>query len=293
MLQHAKLFFLLILGGLCASISCNVLNRDRSPSAGSAMNAQAVAPQNVDTAGLEIYNIRLASHQNELLHQLWQEVDEQSLSPQLRRELLTQGFRVGILGTMPSPALTQLLNISSDRKSEVSWGDFQEFSAADVIRETTVTRNVRNLLPDMRAIVKVFDDQNALPEFSLFWQENGMVTGQTYTESVGVFLVSAAVNGDGSAHIQIIPELEYGTLERRIRSVAGVFVHEESRPRRSFETLAISQRLLPGQWIILGTTSPDSPGVGRAFFTRKTSGLEQRLLVLRLIHATPAAVPTP
>ena len=288
MVTRAKLVLGLILGGLCASASCNLLHNKPS-SVGSVTNAPAVASQNVDIVSLEVFNIRLAPHQNELLHQIWQEVDEQSLPPELRRELHAQGFRVGILGNAPSPALLQLLNSSSVSRPEAPWGDFQEFSTADVIRETIVTRHVRNLLPDMRAMIKVFDEQNALPEFSLFWRENGMLTGQTYTNAVGVLLVGAAVNKDGSAHIQIIPELEHGTIERRIRAVAGVFVHEESRPRRSFETLTISQRLVPGQWIVLGTTTPDSAGVGRAFFTRNTPSLEQRLLVTRLIHATPAA----
>jgi len=237
---------------------------------------------------MEIFNIHLAPYQSELLQRLWQEVDEQSLPPQLRRELLAQGFRIGVLGNLISPALAQLLNVSSEGKSDVSWGNFQEVSAADVMRESTTTCSVRSLSPDMRALIKIFDEQNALPECSLFWQENGMFAGQTYTEAIGVLCIRAAVNKDGSAQIQITPELEYGTVERRIRTVSGMVVQEESRPRRAFETLTISQRLLPGQWIIMGVTTPDAAGAGRAFFVRKEPLPEQRLLAVRLIHATPA-----
>ena len=289
MVKHTTLIFWLILGGICIFISCNSLNFNKSPATGSPVTA----PPPSDTVSIEIFNIHLAPYQNELLQRLWQEVDEQSLPPQLRRELLAQGFRAGILGNLISPALAQLLKVSSEGKSDASWGNFQEISAADVMRETTTTRSVRSLSPDMRALVKIFDDQNALPECALFWQENGMFTGQTYTDAIGVLCIRATVNKDGYAQIQITPELEYGVMERRIRTVLGMVVQEESRPRRAFDTLTISQRLLPGQWIIMGVTTPDAAGVGKAFFVRKEPALEQRLLAIRLIHATPAAPVVP
>jgi hypothetical protein len=290
MVKHTKLLLGLFLGGVCAQLSCHSLIFNK-PS--STANTPSIINHQADTVTIEIFTIRLAPYQNDLLQQLWREVDEQSLPPQLRRELLAQGFRVGVLGNLLSPALAQLLKVSSEGKSEIPMGNLQEFSAADVAHEATVTRNARNLLPEMRALVKIFDDHNALPELALFRRENGMLEGQTYTEAVGVLCISASVNKDGSAHIQIIPELEHGTLERRIRTVAGIVVKEESRPRHSFESLTISQRLLPGQWIILGATTLDSAGAGKAFFVRKTSVLEQRLLAIRLVHATPAAVSAP
>jgi hypothetical protein len=290
MVKYTTLIFWLILGGICVLLSCNSLNFNK-PSAGSAANTPAVLPQNLDIVSIEVFNIHLAPHQNELVQRLWQEVDEQSLPPQLRRELLAQGFRIGILGNLISPALAQLLKVSSEGKSDTAWGNFQEFSAADVTRESAVIRSARSLSPDMRALVKIFDEQNALPECSLFWQENGMFVGQTYTEAIGLLCIRAAVNKDGSAQMQITPELEHGVLERRIRTVSGMVVQEESRPRRAFETLTLSQRLLPGQWIIMGVTTADAAGAGGAFFTRKEPALEQRLLAIRLVHATPAAVP--
>ena len=113
--------------------------------------------------------------------------------------------------------------------------------------------------------------------------------GQTYTEAVGILCVSATANQDGSAQIQIAPELEYGVSEMRVHSRVGIIVQETGRPRHSFGSLMVSQRLLPGQWLIMGTTTPDSPGVGKVFFVRKNSTLEQRLVAIRLINAIPAA----
>jgi len=289
MVKHSTLVFWLFLGGVCAHLSCNSLDFLKAPSNGQTAPTPAVVNQLADTVTIELFTIRLAPHQNELLQQLWQEVDEQSLPPQLRRELHAEGFRVGTLGNLVSPTLAQLLKNSSNGSHS---GEPQKISAADVAREATVTCVVRNLLPEMRARVKMFDDQNTIPELSLFRLENGMLEGQTYTRAEGVLYIGASANRDGSADIQISPELEHGSLERRIRIVSAMIVHEEGKQRRPFETLAISHRLQPGQWIILGTTMPDSSGAGQAFFVRKNPALEQRLLAIRLVRVTPATLTT-
>ena len=257
MVKHQELFFWMILGGCCACLACHSIDHIKSHFSSPAKNAPPAINQQTDTVTIEIVTIRLAPHRHELLRQLWREADEQSLPPQLRRELLAEGFRVGTLDNSNSPALVQLLQDSSESQSDSPLGDFQEFSAADIARELTVSRHVRNLLPEMRALIKIFDEQQVLPGLALFQQENGMLEGQTYREALGIFCVSAVANKDGSAQIQIVPKLEHGLLERRVRTVAGMVVQEQSRPRRSFDTLTISQRLLPGQWILLGTTTPD------------------------------------
>ena len=287
MIKHTSPFLWLIVGVVCVHLSCNLIDL-KSPPPDSATNSLVTSAQQPGSVTIEIFTVHLTPYQNDLLQQLWQEVDEQSLPPQLRRELLSQGFRVGVLGNFVAPALSQLLKMSSDGKMDTLSGDVQQFSLADVTRETIVIRHVRNLLPEMRALIKVFDDQNKLPELPLFHLENGMLAGQTYTEAIGLFCVSAAVNKDGSAQIRIVPEVEYGIQEQRTRTIAGIMTYENSRPRRSFESLTISHRLLQGQWIIMGTTTLDSAGAGKAFFVRKGAEPEQRLLAIRLVRTTPS-----
>jgi hypothetical protein len=244
---------------------------------------------------VETFIIPIAPHQNELLQQLWREVDEQSLSPQLRRELYVEGFRVGVLGSLISPALAQLLKISAEAKADTPWGEVQEISVAEATRESTISRNLLSLLPGMRAVIQIFDESMRLPEVSLFWREEGMMCGQTYRGALGLIRLSATANRDGSAQIQIAPELEHGLLEQRIRTQVAIVVQETGRPRKTFESLTISQRLLPGQWLLMGMTTLDSAGAGKAFFSRMTSVPEQRLLAIRLVSATtglPSSLPT-
>jgi len=245
-----------------------------------------VSKQERDSIAVEIFNVPIASHQNELLQQLWREVDEQSLPPELRRELLAEGFRVGVLGSLLSPALAQLLTVSADARADTPWGEVHEFSVAEAARGPTMSRHLHTLLPGMRTVIKTFDENSRLPEVSLFWKKDGMMCGQTYRGALGLICISATANRDGSAQIQIVPELEHGLLEQRLRPQAGFIVQETGRPRHIFESLTISQRLLPGQWLLLGTTTLDSAGAGRAFFSRSDPVPEQRLLVIRFVSAT-------
>jgi hypothetical protein len=294
MVKRTTLFRLgtagLILGILCVPISCSLLNKP--PNTGSAGNILPINNTNADSVGIEIYNVRVAPHQNELLQQLWREVDEQALPPQLRRELIAQGIRVGVQGSILSPALAQLLHVSADTKTDApKSNDFQEFTAADMMRESATTRQFRTLLPEMRAMIKTFNDP--LPELSLFWNENGMFCGQTYKEALGLIFISATANKDSSAQFVITPELEYGVPQQRIRSQAGMLMQEMSRPRRTFESLTVNQRLLRGQWIIMGITALDSTGAGKTFFVRESPVLDQRILAVRFVKATPADSPPP
>ena len=282
--------FLLVMAGVCAQVSCNTMGKP--PWVSTERTGKTDVQQNINSVTVEIFIIPIAPHQNELLQQLWREVDEQSLPPQLRRELLAQGFRVGILGSMLSPALAQLLKVSADTKADNPWRE-QEISVADAAMEPVIARNLLTLLPGMRSVVKMFDDNARLQEFPLFWEEEGMMSGQTYRGALGLLCVSATAHKDGAAQIQVVPELEHGLLEQRLRVQASIIVPETGRPRHTFESLTVSQRLLPGQWLIMGTTTLDSAGAGKAFFSRKTSVPEQRLLAIRFVNATTGASPQP
>jgi hypothetical protein len=238
---------------------------------------------NINSVGIEIFTISIPQHRQELVRQLWLEVDEQSLSPQLRHELIAQGFRVGVLGNMISPSLSKLINVTANPQTKPlgNSGDFQEVSLAEMLREPTATRQYRNLQPEMRALLKAFDEP--ISELSLFWSEEGRFAGQTFKDAAGLICVRAVTQNDGSVQFEMMPELEYGVPEQRFRQQAGIVIHEVVKPRRKFESLVVSQKLLPGQWIIIGAVSSDCSGAGRAFFIREKSEVEQRFLAIRLV----------
>jgi hypothetical protein len=234
-----------------------------------------------NSVGIEIYTLRINLNQNELLQRLWLETDEQALPAALRRELTEHGFRVGIIGNFVPPPLTQLLqSAGSIETTQSDNGAYQEIPVSDLAKEATVTRQFRNVLQDMRVLVAPFDVP--LPEYALFWNEHGTVTGQTLQNASGVFSIQAAAEKDSSATLMIVPEIEFGTVTPKYRTHVGVLQYENVRPRRKFESLMVKQKLLPGQWIIIGASSINSTGVGRAFFFRDNAVVEQRIIAVRL-----------
>ncbi len=202
------------------------------------------------------------------------------LDPALRRDLLGHGLRVGFLGESLSPSLSRLINVTSAQTPETNFGDFREVSVAELSKDLSVTRQYVNLLPEMRASLKVFDDN--LPEFSRMWTENGHLCGQTYKDVQGLIQVTGVPLNTGRARLTVMPVLEYGVPERRVRVHSGVTFNEIGRPRHQYKSLSVSMDLLPGQWMILGPISRETTGAGRAFFVRGSADGEQKMMAIRL-----------
>jgi len=275
-------FILVLILTLVFGTACHLFKK-AEPVGGNINDLLHLEQGHSDSVGIEIFTIRILPQQQELVRQLWLETDEQMLTPSLRRELTDQGIRIGFMGSLLTPALSQLINVTGNSKTDPSgeFGDFQEISVADIPRDPAVTRQYRNLLPDMRASLKAFDDP--MPELSRFWFENGQLCGQTYRDALGMICVNAYAQNNGTVRFDIVPELEYGTAERRIRIHAAMMIPENGRPRLPFISLTVTQNLLPGQWIIIGPVLPNCTGIGKAFFIRGREEPEQKMLAIRLV----------
>lgn len=249
-------------------------------------------PEN--TVGIDVFVIRVSPQQQALVNQLWLEVDEQMIPTALRYELRDQGIRIGVQGSYLSASLSQLINVTGARNGEgkPETGETDGVSVAELQNNPTVTRQYRNLMPGMRGVVHPFED--TIDELSLFWNENGRICGKTYKDARGLVALSAKTQSNGTVRFEMTPELEYGEPETKIRHENAVFFHQSGKPRKMFDSLAVSLDLLPGQWIIIGPTSGDCEGIGRGFFTRGTEKNEQRYIAIRLANMKrSASVATP
>ncbi|MDR1484568.1 MAG: hypothetical protein LBT09_07060 [Planctomycetaceae bacterium] len=236
----------------------------------------------VDTAAVEIFNIRITPETARYLDELWFETDEQVIPALVRLNLYRNGIRAGIQGSLISSALSRLINVSSDPEVPQYRNGMHEISVAKASRELPVSRQFQNVFPDTRVILKPFD--TALYELSLFESDGGQIWGKTYTNAQGQFsLIAKPVDG-GKVRLEVVPELEYGLPETKMYSRQGIMFTETSKPRRVYNTLKISVDLLPGNWLILGPTSDNCSGTGRCFFVRGEEQLEQRIIAIRLIN---------
>ncbi|MDR2762511.1 MAG: hypothetical protein LBB88_07935 [Planctomycetaceae bacterium] len=237
----------------------------------------------VNTAAVEIFNIRITPETEQYLDNLWLETDEQVIPAQVRLNLFRNGIRVGIQGSLTSAALSRLINISDNPESQQYINGIQrEISVKDISRELPVSKQFQNLFPDMRIVLKPFD--STIYETSLFESEGGQIWGKTYTNAQGQFALTTKPVEGGKVRFEVIPELEYGLPETKMYSRQGIMFTETGKPRKVYESLKVSVDLLPGNWLILGPTSSDCRGTGKCFFVRGEEQIEQRIIAIRLIN---------
>ncbi|MDR2345489.1 MAG: hypothetical protein LBE18_05430 [Planctomycetaceae bacterium] len=237
----------------------------------------------VNTAAVEIYNIRITPETEQYLDNLWLETDEQVIPAFVRLNLFHNGIRAGVQGSLISPALSRLINVSSNPElSQYVNGMIREASVQELSRELPVSKQFQNLYPDMRVIVKPFN--STIYELALFENEGGQIWGKNYTNVQGQLRLTAKPVMGGKVRFEVIPELEYGVPEMRTYSRQGIIFKETSKPRKVYDSLTIEVDLLPGNWLILGATSENCRGTGRCFFVRGEDQIEQRIIAIRLIN---------
>ncbi len=280
----------LILGGVLAiplllsMPSCHWLRTPEvPPSPRTGLVTDTKAPKN--SVGIEVYYIRLMPQQENLLQQLWMEVDELAITDhQLRHDLMEHGFRVGVQGAVLSKTLSKLLNISESEETGHSnqFGQFTEVDVSDIPRDPTVQRFIWNLMSDMQVKLTLYDDPQ--PDLSLFRAgPSGLIRGETYQNALSMMTVSAVPEYDGRVRFQLMPELEYGEKTIRYEFKSGFGYMDNRRPSLPFTNLTVPLNLYPGQWIIVGPSQREDAGLGHAFFTRD-DGRQRKLLVIRLTN---------
>lgn len=227
---------------------------------------------------LDIFFVRFPAGQEEATRRLWEEVDEQQLGAETRRQLNQSGFRAGVVtGQLPT-TLAQLLEASGKPASGA--GEVQQVCLTEIEADPRVIWRHLQCQTGQRAEVIASQVYDELPVLTT--EANGLC-GQTYPKAQGLLAVKTFPEADGRVRIGLTPELHYGEPRQRFVGEQGALRMEAGRARRTFNDLALSATLAPGHILVL-STMPSRPGsLGHYFFTTDTSGQrEQKLLVIRL-----------
>lgn len=239
-----------------------------------------------DGVQLEIVSIRFPYGDENLNSQLWTGIDEQQLSPGVRRQLAENGLRAGIVtGPMPT-ALAQLFEAAEKPASMFE-------AAASLEQAPVVSRQKMQLHSGWRGQIFASNTYSELP---LLTCEEGRVCGHSYMQAQCVLNTRVVSQGDRQVKLQFTPELQHGetrkqwvTEDHDVASVSqalnrdGVFRPQSGKPKREFQKLTFEATLAPEQMLVL-TTLPDRSGsLGHYFFTEQQSDhLQQKLLIIRL-----------
>ncbi|HUP81704.1 MAG TPA: hypothetical protein VM260_24340 [Pirellula sp.] len=235
-----------------------------------------------DVAGVETILVRLSSSQAERLPELWMQIDEQALKPELRSVLDKNGMRAGkIAGNMP-PLLDEWVRQTVRRIGEDPLE--QSGLAADVSSYAQLWRCRANVRKELSV-------RNLSPGKANVVYHDASTKECMYDAPHFIYSIQAIPHGDASATIRLTPELEHGELVKKMVARESAVRTNSRRESVIWDHLAIELRIQQGGYIVIGPTT-DSRGLGEHYFhTRIKNGeIQPVLLLIRLSEANANGV---
>ncbi len=231
-----------------------------------------------DQVTLEIFQVRIPGEDKRLLGEVWQASDEQRLDVDLRNQLISNGFRVGVINGALPDALARSLNLQSEMPEE-------EIDRV-ITGQNATPRIVRRVLQLNRREHATIQASELQQHANVLLNSESGVQGRTYQQVQGVYSLQAESVPGQKVAIEITPELQYGDLKNRYTgSDQGVLLMTTSRERKVFDQLKINVDLTSGEFLVLSGISDSHCSLGSAFHASEQSGAAaQKLVLIRLLQ---------
>ena len=261
----------LLLCCVCGCASWTGEKNKTSPDASSLLPTRQLNP---DSVVLETVLVRFPTELTaELEDQVWRLSYEGIADIALRQRLDQNGLRAGvIMGELP-PLIRQQLEQTAEKQK------------TDAMEHAGLAADVDNRMRRLQCRAGRRKDLLVKPELSepltvLSTRDGRHVSGETYDRAIVLFDLRVLPHGDGSATINLIPEVQHGEQLQ-------TFVHTEfgTRPEmrrgaQSWSELKISAKLTAGQVLVVSSTSPPK-ALGNSFFVSRTAEqTEERVFLL-------------
>lgn len=210
---------------------------------------------------------------------LWDEVQEERLAIDLRRNLASNGLRAGVVGTQVPDSLLRLLD--PEGKADLS------YDTTTSLAETGVRRRTRQ----MRAGNPVeLQASEKLPQATLLIAAEGEVTGRTFYDAQGFYILQAERVGDSQVRLQLNPEVRHGQEQLRFAPDETGMISRGAMTRDAvvLNDLHIDAELEPGEMLLV-TSLPDvGSRLGGLLHTSESKAGERKAILVR-IASTPSS----
>ena len=278
-LSQIRIAFALV---LCVAGGCQLFNdKAQLPKGNSPLQAAQPSP---DSVAMEIIWARFPANDPVLDDAAWQEIDETQLDPSVRRELLDNGLRAGVISTTIPKAVSRILH-KGDSQAENDTTAAAKQSAAlnnDPIVHGRVLRVRRNQRTEIQA-------SEIYPSLSLLMRRNGELGGRPYSQAQAMYALRVDPQPNRMALVELTPELHCGEPKLRFSGGDdGILRQVPLRERKVFDYLKVSVRLAPGEMLVLMSRPDSGSRLGNCFHTVDSAdGPQHKLILIRL-----AEVPT-
>ncbi|NOY40798.1 MAG: hypothetical protein GXP26_03035 [Planctomycetes bacterium] len=232
-----------------------------------------------DSVTLEIFQVRVPANEPELTKAIWQAVDEQRLDIEVRRELVSNEFRVGILGGAVPDELARQMNLQSEMPETTP-----ERVITGATADPRVTRRVLQLNRHEAAIIQTSEVRD---EVVVMVNSEGGVQGKRYKEVEATYSMRAERAPGQRVLLRLTPELRHGELRNRYSGSVdqGIFLATPSRERETYDRLKLSTELAAGEILVIGCQPEASGSLGHTFHGVGHGGpAEHKLVLIRLLQ---------
>jgi hypothetical protein len=235
-----------------------------------------------DSVTLEIFEVRIPLDENQRVESLWQRANEQCFDAELRRRLLANGLRVGVLGGTLPDDLSDLLGLTGEATEETS--------ERVITPESAVPRVTRRIVQVNRQGQRTLQTTETLPEAQVLLSEDGQLRGKTYRQVEGRYELRAESKPGQRVSVRLAPELHHGELRNRYAgSDQGALLMIPSREREAFERLTVQAELAPGELLVVGCLPHAEGSLGETLHTASSKGRRERKFVLVRVLEAPAS----
>lgn len=228
-----------------------------------------------DTSVFDVLFVRFPAGDAQINHDLWDEIDEQQLPAELRARLARNGIRAGVIGGQLPLSLSKLLDLKEKPQTAAA----TQVNVAELAGPARVERRHMPLRAGQPGQVVASGVYDQLP---VLIRGNGELCGQTYSQAQAILAVTAHPENDGRVKLDIVPEIHHDQPRQQWIGEQGMLRLDTSRPRRSFDDLAMSVTLKQGDMLVLSNLPERSGSLGQHFFTEKGEQGCQKLLLIRL-----------
>jgi len=231
---------------------------------------------------LEVLFARFPLGQADMNGTLWNDIDEQHLDTELRRRLMVNGLRAGLIGTNIPEPIARLIHFTGERPPEEEKGN------VPLDKEPVLRRRLIQIRDGGQSEILMTGQLTELP---LLVREGDGLRGKTFREAQGLFTLYNHMLPEGGLRIDLLPEIRHGSPRQTWNGDDGIFRLQMARDKEVYDSLRTSAVLTPGQMLVVSCL-PDRPGsLGYRFFTDDATGsLQQKVLLIRVAQVPPEAL---
>jgi hypothetical protein len=272
-LTRLRILFALI---VCVAGGCRLFPGDPIAKGHSPLKPAQASP---DSVTMEIIWARFPANDPVLGDAAWHEIDETQIAPAVRRELLSNGIRAGVIGASVPAAIDHVLHQKESRVDDKHADPLKKNT--ELISDPIVHGRVMSVRRNQRTEIQASEEYASLPLLVSGGSELG---GHTYEKAKAVYSLRVDPQPDRSAILELTPEIQYG--EPRLRFTTGedgILKQASLNEHKVFDKLNLSVKLAPSEMLVLMSTPDAGSRLGHYFHTTNSSdGPQQKLILIRL-----------